>query len=117
MQWTCIICQAPTDQRHHIDYRSPETWTLVPLCNRHHTHLHKVHDRVRGDGVSIAVVSARYLFDPDVARSLAITGDPYRQLSFADQATPHGEYWRRWMDAQEAKTQAAMREEDKRRAA
>lgn len=101
-RWCCALCGDPTDQRHHIDYWSDPLWALIPLCRRHHTHLHRIHDRVRGGirdngkGVTISVVTARYLLDPDAARSLAITGDPYRQLSFADQATPQGEYWRRW---------------------
>lgn len=106
-RWLCAICQAPTDQQHHIDYRSPETWAKVPLCNRHHTHLHRVHDRVRDQGVTIAVVSAQYLLDPDAARVLAITGDPRvhpHQLSLGDLATPQGYHWRRW----EEKAVAAM---------
>lgn len=115
-RWICAICHAPADQQHHIDYRAPNNWALIPLCNRHHTHLHKVHDRVREDQpISIAVVSARYLLDPDATRALAITGDPYAQLSFADQATPHGHYWRRWVDSQEAKAAVGSVEEHEQR--
>lgn len=95
-RWRCAICSAPTDQRHHVDYRADERWALVPLCDDHHERLHRAWEAIERS-VSLAVFSAQFIAGPERAEALARIVPATRiaaQLSFADQATRQGEHWR-----------------------
>jgi len=94
LRLACAICRAPTYQRHHIDYKAPEAWATIPLCDAHHEDLHRSWERVKDQGIQLAVFTARYIASPEGCRAMTVS-----QLSFADQATPEGEYWR-WLEGE-----------------
>src|SRR3954454_2399673 len=103
VRWRCAICDAPTDQRHHAAYQGDlrrdddgaDAWCLVPLCDHHHAHLHRCWDAL-SRSVQLPLFTLQYVANPHVvaARTLKAAQPAALQLTFADQLSREGEYWR-----------------------
>jgi hypothetical protein len=103
LRWRCVICDAPTDQRHHAAYKGDfrrdddglDAWCLVPLCDLHHAHLHRCWDAL-SHGVQLPLFTLQYVVNPHViaVRALKTTQPPAVQLGFGDLLGPAGEHWR-----------------------
>jgi len=102
-------CESTDVVGHHADYKVPEAWAKIPLCPFHHEMVHNVHERVKGEGVTLQMVTLQFVLDPrKIARWTLRYEEPQpaktvrremtvRQLSFADLHGREGDYWRRMM--------------------
>jgi hypothetical protein len=96
-RWRCAICSAPTDQRHHASYRDDPEWSLVPLCEEHHAHLHRCHDALKRS-VPLPLLTLQYVVCPEVVmqRATRAARRTHGQLDFGQQVGRAGAAWQAW---------------------